>query len=126
YWYRIIVYHRHKYCPICGRPKRKGHEYCPRCAKFGDRMKAKFPKKTLKAIWDYVRKYGFVCYYTGMRLNMTDPHSPWYLVFDHCTPGDPRKVVITSFLVNDMKGDMTEKEFWCMIGQLALFFRKGT
>lgn len=89
-------------------------------------MKAKFPKKTSKAIWDYIRKNGYVCYYTGMRLDLEDPKSPWYLVFDHCTPQDPKKVVITSFLLNDMKSDLTENEFWYIIGQLADFRRKGT
>ena len=38
----------------------------------------------------------------------------------------PKKVVITSFLVNDMKNELTEAEFWYYIAQLANHFRKGT
>jgi hypothetical protein len=67
-----------------------------------------------------------VCYYTGIKLNLDNPKNPWYLVFDHCTPQDSRKVVITSFLINDMKSDLTENEFWYMISQLANFKRVGT
>jgi hypothetical protein len=125
YWNRLVPF-SDKRCPICGRPKLRHHEYCPRCAKFGHRMKAKFPKEASRAIWDYVRKNGYVCYYTGMRLDMDNPKSPWYCVFDHWMPHDPRKVVLTSFLVNDMKSDLTEKEFWYIIGQLANYIRKGT
>lgn len=125
YWNRLVA-PVIRNCPICGRPRLPHHEYCPRCAKFGRRMKSKFPKQASKAIWDYIRKNGFVCYYTGMRLDLKDPKSPWYLVFDHWRPGDPRKVVITSSLLNDMKSDMTEGEFWYFIRQLADFRRKGT
>lgn len=115
-------------CRICGQPKLSTHAlYCPTCTKIAHRMRARrFPAKTRKAIWNYIRKYGYVCYYTGMPLELINPHDPWYLSFDHCDPRDPHKVVITSFLINDMKGDLTEKEFWYYIAQLANHFRKGT
>ena len=77
------------------------------------------PQKTVEAVWDYVRKHGYVCFYTGMLLDMTDPHSPWYCVFDHWIPHDSSKIVITFSLLNDMKSDLTEKEFWYLIKALA-------
>jgi hypothetical protein len=86
----------------------------------------RFPRKAMDDVWRYLRTYGFVCYYTGMPLELDDIKSPWYLVFDHWNPRDPRKIVVTSALVNMMKGDLTEDEFWYFIRQLANFYRKGS
>lgn len=115
-------------CPVCGRPiEWKGHKYCARCSRLVFRMRlARFPRQAVDAVLDYLHKYGFVCYYTEMPLDLDDPKSPWYLVFDHWNPRDPRKIVVTSALVNKMKGDLTEEEFWYFIRQLANFFRYGT
>jgi len=115
-------------CCICGQSKLSIQaKYCPTCSKTAFRMKVlRLPEKTRKAIWDYISKYGYVCYYTGMELDLKDPHSPWHLSFDHCNPRDPQKVVITSYLVNEMKNELTEAEFWYYIAQLANHFRKGT
>ena len=105
----------------------KGRKFCATCARINYRMmQARFPRKAMDGVWDYIRKYGFVCYYTGMPLDLDDPKSPWYLVFDHWSPRDPRKIVITSSLVNRMKSDLTEEEFWYFISQLANHFRKGS
>ncbi len=114
-------------CPVCGQPVVKGHKYCPRCSRLVFRMRLeRFPRKSINSLLDYLHKYGFVCYYTGMSLDTHDPKSPWYLVFDHWKPRDPRKIVATSALLNAMKGDLTEKEFWYFIRQLANFRRHGT
>ena len=132
---KVIHWHRflpaptaQRLCPVCGRPtSTRWHKYCPDCSKIAKRMIAEhFSPKAIEAVWDYIRKYGYVCYYTGMPLNLDDPKSPWYLCFDHWIPGDPRRIVITSRLVNGMKDDMTEKEFWYIIHQLANHRRKGT
>ena len=88
-------------------------------------MKARgYPPKVVKKIWEYVKKYGYVCYYTGMALDMEDPHSPWFCVFDHWAPHDPRKIVITSALINGMKTVLAEKEFWSVSTALANFRRR--
>jgi hypothetical protein len=123
-WDRLVP----NVCCICGQPKSSINTvYCADCSTVAHRMKMKkFPAKTRKAIWDYIRKYGYVCYYTGMELDLKDPHNPWYLTFDHWNPRDTKKIVITSFLVNVMKNDLTENEFWYYIAQLANHFRKGT
>src|SRR5665213_908062 len=100
-----------KGCWVCGDPvHRYNAKFCLRCAKFGARMRTKrFPPATVKAIWEWIRQNGYVCYYTGMLLELENRKSPRYLVFDHWIPGDPSKVVITSFVVNDMKADMTQE-----------------
>ena len=115
----------HKPCCICGEPvPTKFSIYCPICSRFAFRMKARqYPPRVVKEIWEYVKKYGYVCYYTGMALDMEDPHSPWFCVFDHWAPHDPRKVVITSALINGMKTDLAEEEFWWIINALANFKR---
>jgi len=81
---------------------------------------------TIQAVWDYIRKYGYVCYYTGIELDMSDPKSAWYGVLDHWIPGDNRKVLLTSALFNEMKSDLTEAEFWYYIGQFYHFKKNGT
>lgn len=113
-------------CIICGQPRWVNNsKYCKTCSRFSLRMVIQqFPLKTREAVWDYVRKHGYVCYYTRMPLDMTDPHSPWYCVFDHWIPHDNSKIVITSSLLNDMKSDLSEKEFWHLIKALAEFKRK--
>ena len=110
---------------MCGRPVFTARSrYCPRCARFAFRMKARqFPPWVVRKIWEYVRKYGYVCYYTGMVLDMEDSHSPWYCVFDHWAPHDLSKIVITSALINGMKSDLSEKEFWYYVRALANFRR---
>jgi len=122
--------HKGKKCRICGKPVWSSKsQYCWNCAVLSYRMfctNKNIPDKAREAIWDYVRKNGYRCYYTGILLDLRDPHSPWYLVFDHWIPGDNRKVVITSSLLNDMKSDLSEDEFWCMIDQLANYRKYAT
>ena len=112
-----------KKCIICKRPVFSNmSKYCLECHKFEQRLHGnstrRFSRQAIKGIWDFVRKKGYVCYYTGMKLEMNDPKSPWYCVFDHWLPGDPRKIVLTSALLNGMKSDLTEKEFWYFVIQL--------
>ena len=116
---------RNKKCCMCGRPVFTDRSrYCLVCSRFAFRMKARqFPPWVVKKIWEYVRKYGYVCYYTGMPLDMTDPKSPWFCVFDHWAPHDLSKIVITSALINDMKSDLSEEEFWYYVRALANFRR---
>jgi len=127
HWRRLGSLTGNGTCSVCGQPVVKGHKYCPRCSRLVFRMRLeRFPRKSINSLLDYLHKYGFVCYYTGMSLDTDDPNSPWYLVFDHWMPRDPRKIVATSALLNAMKGDLTEKEFWYFIRQLANFYREGT
>jgi hypothetical protein len=128
HWHGLNVSRGDRLCDGCRQaPALKGSIHCANCARIAHRMKrARFPREAINGVWDYIRKYGFVCYYTGMLLDLDDLKSPWYLVFDHWNPRDPRKIVITSAVLNIMKSDLTEKEFWYFIGQLANYFRHGT
>jgi len=113
-------------CDICGEPSFPHSIYCPRCRRFvfwgghdhGPRVKA------LKMAWDPVLK-GFVCYYTGVLLNLTNPKSPWYATFDHRIPGDDMTQVMAASWVNAMKTAMSEKEFWAVIKEFARFLTEG-
>jgi hypothetical protein len=58
-----------------------------------------------------------------MPLEMDDIKSPWYGVFDHLIPLDPRTIVLTFALVNDMKTALSVGEFWYYIRQLANYKR---
>ena len=71
-------------CAGCGQAAAlKGRKFCARCARIAFRMKHdRLFRECINEIWAYVRKYGYVCYYTGMPLGLDDPKSPWYLVFD--------------------------------------------
>jgi hypothetical protein len=113
-------------CIICGKPVlSKYSKYCRVCSHFINRMKRyRFPHKTRDDIWKYVRQNGYVCYYTKMPLDMSNPKSPWYCVFDHWIPRNDKKVVLTTSLFNDMKSDLSEKEFWYFIDQLANYKKK--
>ena len=114
-------------CCICGRRVYSKHSiYCLRCFEFSRTMDQRgLHADAVKAIWEFVRKNGYVCYYTGIKLDMTNPKSPWYFVFDHRIPGDDTSVVLTFALLNEMKSDMTDKEFKFNVHQLDRCFTTG-
>jgi hypothetical protein len=114
-------------CHGCGKRLLNNHiKFCPVCATINFRLLHEHvPAATIEDIWRYIRKYGYICYYTKMPLDVTDPGSPWYCVFNHRNPRDPKKkVVITSALLCAMKSGLSEKDFWYMILQLANYKEK--
>ena len=116
-----------KKCCICGKPVFSIRSiYCLICSHFSARMSdERFSPKIREMLWEYVRQNGYVCYYTGVELDVFDETSPWFLEFDHLTPGDSRKIVITSAWINEMKGDLTFKEFKGSIVQLYNYWFRG-
>jgi hypothetical protein len=77
-------------------------------------------------LWKYVRKNrGYYCFYTEMKLNVFKESDPYFLEFDHVVPGDPRKIVMTSAWFNELKGDLTIKEFMGSVVQLFNYWFKG-
>jgi hypothetical protein len=120
--------HRLKKCPLCGkRVSRKHFTYCPDCSLFVARLHGSHLSPQAKqSILDYVHKHGFVCFYTGMLLDLRNMKNPWYCVFDHWIPGDDRKIVLTSFLINDMKTELSASEFWYYVEQMYNHFKKHT
>ena len=101
--------------------------YCRTCSHFSARMSnARVSPKVRQDLGNYVRRRrGYYCYYTGQKLDVFDYTSPWFLEFDHLVPGDPKKIVITSSWINEMKGDLTFKEFKGSVVQLYNYWFKG-
>ena len=77
-----------------------------------------FSPAEIEEIKDYIRENGEVCYYTGVALDMDDPHSPWYGSVDHWIPRDGRRLVLTCSFINAIKADQLEDEFWYNVRQL--------
>jgi hypothetical protein len=81
-------------------------------------------KKALKAAWSKEAD-AFLCYYTGIKLDLTGPFGPFYLTFDHAIPGDNTRFVVCARFINEMKSQMSETEFRTNIRLLARHFRTG-
>ncbi|MDE1920913.1 MAG: hypothetical protein KGJ09_08305 [Candidatus Omnitrophica bacterium] len=114
-------------CCICGRKVYSKHSiYCLRCFHFCRRMNQRgLHAGAVKAIWEWVRKHGYVCYYTGWALDLTNPKSPYYFEFDHFIPGDNRKIVLTCAVINEMKSVLAFKEWQNLVNQLSRHWRTG-
>lgn len=101
--------------------------HCLRCAHFIRCMDQRgIHAVAVKKILAHVKRRGFVCQYTGHPLNLTNPQSPFYFVFDHQIPGDDRTVVLTFALLNEMKSDMSWKEFKYYLRQIFNNIFNGT
>jgi len=114
-------------CCICGRPVYTAKAiHCLRCHKFAYCMKnRRVNGKAAQDIWKYVKRYGYVCYYTGLDLDLDDVADPLYFQFDHETPGDNSRIRLTCSMINEMKSDMDWKEFKYYIIQIARFLTTG-
>jgi len=73
---------------------------------------------------DSWRDGAFHCFYTGIAL--IEDGRRWrdnrYLSFEHLTPDDEKSVVVTCYLVNRMKTDLTNEQFRAMVTELAKVF----
>jgi len=106
-------------CYICCGVVPPRHRYCARCyGHIYKRLEEKARAIALKAAWDPIRK-GFRCYYTDVILDENDLNSPWYLTFDHRTPGKKGDLVVCAAWVNLMKNRLSEQEFRAVIIELA-------
>ncbi len=117
-----------KECCMCGKPVFSIKSiYCRACSHFCARMSdERFSPEVCKSLKNYVRKRrGYYCQYTGMELDVFTKSDPYFLEFDHLVPGDPKKIVITSAWINELKGDLTFKEFKGSIVQLYNYWFKG-
>lgn len=110
-------------CAVCGDSLHHPlATYCKRCKKLIDRVdiRRKPDKKArvraLKKAWD---GECFRCYYTGVKLVEDNWRNPRYLTFDHLTPRKEDDIVIVAAAINDMKSDMSDKEFRHMVLQLS-------
>jgi hypothetical protein len=68
---------------------------------------------------------GFLCDYTGIKLDLTGRYGPWHISLDHRTPGDENSQVVAALWVNRMKTFLTEAQFWAVIHSLTGHIRTG-
>jgi hypothetical protein len=113
-------------CAVCGRPPFPKSIYCATCRGFiFSRGEVLARVAALKRAWN-PKLQAFICYYTGVPLDVSDPKSPWYLVFDHLVPGQKGNIVACAFWVNAMKTFLTEAQFRAVIHALSEHIRRGT
>jgi hypothetical protein len=111
---------------VCGRMPFPGSIYCPTCRGIiNQRWEIAARASALKKSWNPVLQ-AYTCYYTGAILNVTDPNSPWFIVFDHLIPGQKGNLVACAAWVNAMKTYLTGTEFRAVIHSLAEHIRHGT
>jgi hypothetical protein len=67
---------------------------------------------------------GFLCEYTGVLLEEVNFHDPYFLVYDHRVPGQKVLVPAASW-VNDMKGWLSDVQFWRVIAEFTNHIRTG-
>ena len=124
-------------CRVCKLQGRPGAELCLRCKKLRDRpdrrkgweVDHEARQKQMRRQWD--KKIGaFRCAYTGLPLTTEKDAEgragPTYATWEHRNPRSPKKaseVVLVGWLVNDMKTDLTEREFAKMVKALAARFQ---
>lgn len=64
------------------------------------------PAMVLRATW-CPEQDGFLCAYTGVKVNEWDLGSPWEFCIDHAVPGDEGTLVVASYWVNAVKTALT-------------------
>jgi hypothetical protein len=122
-------------CQICGGQIPAARHYCNVCGKLMERIDStrsdgnetlftQSCKKALKAAVSGSPPV-FKCYYTKINLELTNSFSPWYLSFDHRTPGDDNDIVVTSQYLNCIKADLDEEEFKNSIQELFNCFNNN-
>ena len=60
-----------------------------------------------------------------MRLDDSDPGSPWYFNIDHRTPKDEYDLVVAARWINMMKSALSEAEFWSVVLEYDRYLREG-
>lgn len=112
-------------CTVCGVLHDPQAKWCPSCSRILERndTRAKHNKNArlaaLKRAW---RGSAFYCEITGWKLTTTDRESPFYLTWEHLTPGNEKKVVVAAALVNRMKANLTLGQFKLLVCALAKRF----
>jgi hypothetical protein len=74
--------------------------------------------------WDPVMR-AFICYYTGVPLDISDPKNPWYLTLEYRIPGKDATQVVAASWVNAVKTALSEREFWAVVMEYDRWRREG-
>ena len=112
-------------CKICSDRTVPYSLYCPVC----QRILIVFPNIIEHAIameeaWDKEKK-AFICYLTGLKIELKDRSSPLYHTFDHRIPGQPGTLKMTVAFANVVKTALSDEEFWLVVNELANHFKTG-
>jgi len=67
-------------------------------------------RQALKEAWNRGQD-GFMCRYTGVKLDENDTPDPWYLSFDHRVPGNEGTLAVSARSVNTVKATLTARQF---------------
>jgi hypothetical protein len=112
-------------CDVCHRKTSKFALYCPICQKLVQRGHSNKERVApLQVAWDEIRQC-FICYLTRLEVELNDRKSPRYISFDHRIPRQAGTLAVAVAFVNLMKTDLSEEEFWLVVGELADHFRTG-
>jgi len=103
-----------KPCVVCERPRLPKFKYCPRCKKLVGNKDKLYRRIALIAAFSKILD-GFVCSYTGVKLEENDTSSPWYLTFDHLLPRKRNTLVVSAYFINDMKSNLSGDEFRAIV-----------
>jgi len=112
-------------CFVCDRRTLPHSQFCEECRKIafrGDHPHERWDP--LKAAWDEIGQC-FVCYITGLEVEIDDRKDPRYITFDHSIPRQAGTLRVAVAFANMMKTDLSEEEFWLVVGELANHFRTG-
>jgi hypothetical protein len=107
-------------CAICARPTiSPWSPYCARCrGHLYNRPENAKRRAALVAAYDRDLD-AFRCHYSRVPLEEKDADDPFYLVFDHEVPLRTSGLVVSSALLNVMKGQMTPDELHRAVRALA-------
>ena len=102
-------------CIICEKPAPRYAKYCPRCRRIiGENAGQLRLRIALQKAWNKEQD-GFLCYYTGVKLEEYDTSSPWYITMDHFIPRKNGTEVVCAYVINDMKSNLSGDEFRAVI-----------
>jgi hypothetical protein len=112
-------------CAICSARTYPYSPYCPACRHIIS-MYANYREHAMamQVSWDPVKK-AFICYLTGLKLELVDRRSPIYRSFDHRIPRKPGTMRLAAAFANIMKSALSEDEFWLVVKELAHHFLTG-
>jgi hypothetical protein len=114
-----------KKCCICDKDVSPHSRYCARHRKkFFNTINSDGRTTAGRDAWSE-KDDGFICHYTGVKLNEDDPNDAWYVNFDHPVPGQPGKVVMCARWYNLLKTDLVHDELQTAVRGANTFHLTG-
>jgi len=110
-------------CVICGDEAIPSQQMCARHWRIVRQRPEEHRARRLamQRSWDKKRRR-FICEYTGIELNDTDPHDPFYISFDHRTPGRKGDLKLTFRALNEVKSSFSWDELVKVVLELDAHF----